>query len=175
MPPHIFFSAGVRDANNNDIIVIDAGSLPRRKDFSDKKELEEASKKLCSYVLRGFQFTFTDLLVCVHYSLLWALRLIPKSHARCFSQPKQTYSFPFLSQSGEQRRWIMALSLHAFSWAYSGLILGRTWDARSSSCVYVFQASVRFILTKTAHQTWKRGDLWTVHLSDLYCNIQTAK
>ena len=65
-----FFSAGVRDANNNDIIVIDAGSLPRRKDFSDKKELEEASKKLCSYVLRGFQFTFTDLLVCVRYSLL---------------------------------------------------------------------------------------------------------
>lgn len=85
--PIFFFSAGVRDANNNDIIVIDAGSLPRRKDFSDKKELEEASKKLCSYVLRGFQFTFKRNHVLTFWFNLcslfaaMSLQLIPKSHA----------------------------------------------------------------------------------------------
>ncbi|XP_078350039.1 uncharacterized protein LOC144634869 isoform X2 [Oculina patagonica] len=55
----VVFRLGVRDANGHDIIVVDASRLPVNKNLSDKKEADEVSRSLTSYI-EVFIHSFVD-------------------------------------------------------------------------------------------------------------------
>ena len=43
-----YSSTGARDANENDIILIDAGKLPRKDNFDNKKDFDNEARHLIS-------------------------------------------------------------------------------------------------------------------------------
>jgi len=43
-----YTSTGAKDANEKDIILLDAGKLPRKENFNNKKDFDNEARKLIS-------------------------------------------------------------------------------------------------------------------------------